>query len=237
MTTNSSVVLHRSEDRGPTNMGWLRSMHSFSFGGYYNPDMMGYRSLRVINDYRVAPGMGFGTHPHRDMEIFSYVLDGSLQHRDSMGNGATLRRGDVQLMSAGSGITHSEFNGSKSDPVHFLQIWIEPHTDGLAPTYQERHVSDDEKRGQWVTLMSPEGQNGSLTIQQDAVVSNTILRDGDELTLTLEDGRYGWLHVADGVVDVDGQSLGAGDALSFRGPVTMKIAAAEFGELLMFDLA
>jgi len=227
---------YSASDRGPTNLGWLESHHTFSFGHFRNPDRMGYRSLRVLNDDRVAPKGGFPPHPHRDMEIFSYVLSGALAHQDSMGNQRELRRGDLQLMSAGSGVTHSEFNPSSSEPTHFLQIWIEPSVLGAPPRYDEQHFSDDQKRATWVLMLSPDGRDGSVEIRQDARVYSTILEDTARI-VRLEEGRYGFLHVADGEVFFEGDRLLAGDSLAFEGPAEFEIRAAGYGEVLFFDLA
>lgn len=197
---------------------------------------MGYRSLRVLNDDRVAPNGGFQPHPHRDMEIFSYVLSGALAHKDSMGNQRELRRGDLQLMSAGSGVTHSEFNPSGTEPTHFLQIWIEPNVLRAQPRYDERHFSDDQKRAGWVTMLTPDGRDDSVQIRQDASVYSTIL-EGSTRTVRLAAGRYGFLHVADGEITLDGETLIAGDSWAFEGPAEFDIAASGFGEVLLFDLA
>ncbi|MBL8088423.1 MAG: pirin family protein [Chthonomonas sp.] len=237
MKVFANATIIRAEDRGTANRAWLVSHHSFSFGRYYNPERMGFRSLRVINDDFIAAGGGFGTHPHDNMEIFSYVLSGELEHQDSMGNKETLRRGDLQLMSAGSGITHSEYNPSKEQPIHMLQIWIEPRELNTKPTYDDRHWSDEDKLGKWLLMLSPDAEAGSMAIRQDAKVYSTILRDDQAIEVAVGDGRYGYLHVADGEVRVDGEVLKAGDALELTGPVSMNMSAAQFGELLFFDLA
>ncbi len=231
-----TFTIHRAADRMMSDLGWLKSAHTFSFGRHYDPNRMGYASLRVINDDRVQQGGGFGTHPHDNMEIFSYVLNGALNHRDSMGNEASLKRGDLQLMSAGSGITHSEFNGNPDGETHFLQIWIEPNVLNAEPTYQEAHFSDEDKTGVLRLMLSPDEAEGSLKIRQDARVYASILRDGQSLGFTLPAGRYGWLHVADGEITVDGQLLKAGDAVEF-GPTTLGLSSGSFGEFILFDLA
>ncbi len=231
------IEFRRSEDRGYADHGWLKSFHSFSFAGYYDPEHMGFGALRVVNDDRVAPGTGFGTHGHRDMEIISYVLDGALAHRDSMGNGSVIRPGDVQRMSAGTGVQHSEFNHQKDAPTHFLQIWIQPDRHGIAPGYEERHFSEADKRGRLRLIASPDGADGSVTVHQSARVYAGLF-DGDERTrLPLDAGRRAYVHVARGVVSVNGRRLVAGDAAKLVGEPAVELAAGEGAEVLVFDLA
>lgn len=232
----SQTTLRHAHERGVAEHGWLSSRHSFSFASYYDPRHMGFSDLRVINDDRVAPGAGFGTHPHRDMEIFSYVLGGALEHKDTMHNGSVIRPGDVQLMSAGTGVAHSEYNASKRDPVHFLQIWIVPARTGLAPRYQQRNVSEAEKRGKLRLILSPDGANGSLQIQQDTRVYAGLF-DGDERTrLQLPAERYAYVHLARGQLRINGQLLEAGDGLALRGVQQLDIDQGNDAEVLVFDL-
>src|SRR5690242_6764300 len=194
----SSMLIRRANERGYADHGWLRSFHTFSFADYYAPAHMGFRALRVINEDRVEGGKGFGTHPHRDMEIISYVLSGGLQHRDSMGTGSVIKPGDVQRMSAGTGVTHSEFNASPSELVHFLQIWIMPDRRGYAPGYEQKHFTEAERQGQLRLVASNDGRDGSLTIHQDARLYASLLAPGEPVTHDLAQGRYAWLHVARG---------------------------------------
>ena len=230
------MQVRKAADRGVAEHGWLSSRHTFSFADYRDPGQMGFSDLRVINEDHVAPGQGFGTHPHRDMEILSYVLEGALAHKDSMGTGAQIKPGDVQLMSAGSGVTHSEFNASKEAPVHFLQIWIVPDHTGGAPVYQQRHFSDADKRGRLRLIISPDGRAGSLRIQQDTQVYAGRF-DGDEsATLTLDENRHAYVHVARGRVELDGVKLEAGDGVRLRNPQTLQLAAGKAAEVLVFDL-
>jgi redox-sensitive bicupin YhaK (pirin superfamily) len=227
--------LRRAADRGHADHGWLRSAHTFSFADYHDPDHLGFFALRVINEDRVAPGGGFPTHRHADMEIVSYVLSGALRHRDSMGNGSVIRPGDVQRMSAGTGVAHSEYNASDTEPVHFLQIWLFPDRRGHAPGYEQIHVPDAEKRGGWRLVASSDGRDGSVTVHQDVALSAALL-DGDEaLSYALSPGRAAWLHVARGSVTVDGERLGPGDAAAFGGG-TVHLSAGEGAEVLLFDL-
>lgn len=229
-------VIRRSGERGYADHGWLRSFHSFSFAEYHDPQHMGFGPLRVINEDRVAPGMGFGTHGHRDMEIISYVLEGELAHRDSMGNGSVIRPGDVQRMSAGRGVQHSEFNHAKTLTTHFLQIWIVPNVTGIEPGYEEKRFEAAEKRGRLRLVASPDGADGSVTIHQDARMYAGLL-DGDEAaTLAVAPGRRVYVHVARGSVQVNGELLSAGDAAKITeiGRVTLMRGAA--AEVLVFDL-
>lgn len=238
MQTNATrITLRRSEDRGRADHGWLDARHSFSFASYYDPRHMGFRSLRVINQDRIAPGGGFPTHPHRDMEIFTYVLEGALEHRDSMGNGRALRPGQIQLMSAGSGVTHSEFNPSASEPLHLLQIWIEPHTRGLEPTYTEWEPGEAAAGRSKVLIISPDGRNGSASIRQDAEVYRLQLASGERSPHSLGEGRGLWLQVIRGEVRLDGETLRPGDAASAETPGDYEfVAGEEEVEALLFDL-
>jgi redox-sensitive bicupin YhaK (pirin superfamily) len=230
------IEIRKSEDRGPANHGWLQSQHSFSFADYHDPRHMGFGPLRVINEDRVAPGAGFGTHGHRDMEIISYVLDGALEHKDSMGTGSVLHYGDVQRMSAGSGVRHSEFNGSKTEPVHFLQIWIQPSAQGIAPSYEEKHFTAEEKQGRLRLVASGDGREGSVLIHQDAAIHAAILDGADLIAQPLAAGRLGYVHVIRGQVEVNGVALQGGDALKLSGEEAVVFANAEAAELLLFDL-
>lgn len=232
---NDMLELRRSMDRGRADHGWLDSRHTFSFADYYDADHMGFRALRVINEDRVQPGRGFGTHGHRDMEILSYVLEGTLAHRDSMGNGSTLQRGDVQRMSAGTGVLHSEFNPSEIEPVHFLQIWILPDRKGIEPSYGEKRFTDDDKRGRLRLIASPDGADGSVTIQANVRVYGTVLARGEAVTHVVPPGRHVWIQVAAGAVRAAGTALEAGDGASTSKPGEIPIEGR--GEVLVFDLA
>ena len=226
--------LRRSSERGHANHGWLDSYHSFSFADYYDPSHMGFGPLRVINEDRVQPGMGFGTHGHRDMEIISYVLEGSLGHKDSMGNGSTIVPGDVQRMSAGSGVRHSEYNYEKQGVTHFLQIWIEPNVTGIPPSYEQKHFEPADKRGRLRLIASSDGRGGSVTIHQDALVFAGLFDGGEAATYNLGE-RKGYLHVALGIISVNGHRLEAGDALKAGGG-TIELRDGERAEVLLFDL-
>ena len=223
-------------DRGHADHGWLDSHHTFSFAGYHDPRHMGFRALRVINDDTVAPGRGFDSHPHRDMEILSYVLDGALAHRDSMGTGSVIRTGDVQRMSAGTGVVHSEYNASSTDPVHFLQIWLIPARRGIAPGYEQRHYSAEDKAGRLRLVASPDGRDGSVTVHADAAVYAGIFDAGQTGELTLAPGRQAWVHVARGKVSVNGQQLADGDSLALTDEAAVRVEGIDRGELLVFDL-
>jgi hypothetical protein len=223
-----------SSERGHADHGWLDSYHTFSFADYYDPAHMGVSALRVINEDRVQPGRGFGTHGHRDMEIISYVLAGALAHRDSMGNGSTMRPGDVQRMSAGTGVLHSEYNQAANDVTHFLQIWIEPDTRGIAPSYEQKHFTDAEKRGRLRIVASSDGRDGSVTIRQDALVFAGLF-DGDERArYEVAPARVAYVHVVRGDVDVNGHRLGAGDAITTDADIA--IGEGHDAEVLLFDL-
>ena len=228
--------IRKSNERGHANHGWLDSWHTFSFADYYDPKHMGFRSLRVINQDRVAPGGGFGTHPHRNMEIFSYVLEGELEHKDSMGNGRTLSPGQIQLMSAGSGVTHSEFNPSANQPAHFLQIWIQPRSIGLTPSYTEWHPDSASENYRKVLFISADGRDGSATIHQDADVWRLRLGAGENVEHTLAEDRGLWLQMIRGEMIVDGRTLHAGDAISTESAGIWNIAATAESEALLFDL-
>lgn len=230
------TTIRKSNDRGHANHGWLDSWHTFSFADYYDPQHMGFRSLRVINQDRVAPGGGFGTHPHRNMEIFSYVLEGQLEHKDSMGNGRTLSPGQIQLMSAGSGVTHSEYNPSATQAAHFLQIWIQPRSTGLTPSYTEWHPDPAHANEQKVLVISSDGRDGSATIHQDADVWRLRLAAGESAEHTLAAERGLWLQVIHGEIVVDGKTLAAGDAISTETAGLWKITATTASEALLFDL-
>jgi hypothetical protein len=230
------IHLRPAHERGHTEIGWLDSYHSFSFGDYYDPKHIGFRALRVINDDRVAPGMGFGFHPHRDMEIITCVLDGALEHKDSLGNGSVIRPGDVQRMSAGAGILHSEFNASQTDPVHLLQIWILPEQKGLKPSYEQRMISVDEKRGRLRLMASRDGREGTVTVHQDVDWYAAVLAPGDEVTYELQRGRHVWVHVASGAVTLNGIALKAGDGAAASEEESITLRADEEAEGLLFDL-
>jgi redox-sensitive bicupin YhaK (pirin superfamily) len=229
--------LRTAAERGHANHGWLDTFHSFSFADYYDPAHMGFGALRVINEDRVQPGGGFGMHGHRDMEIITYPLAGKLEHKDSMGNGSVIVPGDVQRMSAGTGILHSEYNPSRDEPVHFLQIWIEPDVRGVAPTYEQRHVPADEKRARLRLIASPDGQDGSVRIHQNAQVFASLLDGDDRVGHELAKDRRAYVHVARGAVRVNGQALEAGDALAFSGESRVELDRARGAEVLLFDLA
>ena len=232
------MTLRRATERGHFDHGWLDTSHTFSFADYYDPRHMGFRALRVINEDRVKPGHGFGTHPHRDMEILSYVLSGALEHRDSMGTGSIIRPGELQRMSAGTGVLHSERNASTTAPVHFLQIWLLPSRKGLAPGYEQKAFDTAALAGQLRVVASPEGRDGSLTVNADAVVYAARLVGRESATHAVPKGRHAWVHVARGAVRLNGQILAAGDgaALSDEPAVTLEGEGGE-GELLLFDLA
>ena len=229
------AIRHASE-RAHANHGWLDSYHTFSFASYYDPEHMGFSDLRVINDDTVSPGGGFAAHGHRDMEIVSYVLEGTLEHKDSMGNGSVIRPGDVQRMSAGTGVRHSEFNHSKTDPVHFLQIWVLPEQTGLKPSYEQKAFSDEEKRGRLRLIGSRDGRDGSMTIHQDVDLYATRLNEGERVSHALEASRRGWIHVARGNVILNGRRLQAGDGVALAGPETLSLTGASQAEVLLFDM-
>jgi len=227
--------IRRAAERGYADHGWLRSFHTFSFADYYDPRHMGFGVLRVINEDRVQPGRGFGTHGHRDMEIVSYVLEGALGHKDSMGNGSTIRPGDVQRLSAGTGILHSEFNHEQAGVTHFLQIWIEPNVRGVAPSYEQRHFSDDDKRDRLCLIASPDGREGSVSIHQDALLFAGLFDGGASARHAFDKGRKGYVHVARGSVVANGLPLSAGDALK-TDEREVALANGRNAEVLLFDL-
>jgi redox-sensitive bicupin YhaK (pirin superfamily) len=232
------ITIRKSDDRGVGRHGWLTTHHTFSFANYYDPKQMGFRSLRVINEDTVAPGRGFGAHQHDNMEIVSIVLEGALAHRDSTGGDGILRRGEVQRMSAGTGVVHSEFNGSQSEPVHFFQIWIMPERGGIEPGYEQKLFPDEERRGQLRLLVSPDAENGALKIHQDARLYTTILDEGQSVAHDLASGRGAWIQVARGSVDVNGTTLNAGDGAQIEDESSLTITGgAAASELLLFDLA
>ena len=231
------IAVRPAEERGIANFGWLDSRHSFSFGHYYDPKHMGFGPLRVINEDRVRPGAGFDTHGHRDMEIISYVLEGALAHQDSIGTGSVIRPGDVQRMSAGSGIRHSEYNDSRDEPVHFLQIWLLPDEEGLTPSYEQKSFADDEKRGRLRLVASRDGRDGSVRIHQDADLYASLLDKDEAVSHALAAGRRGWIQVVRGGVEVNGQSLRAGDGAAASDLPTLEVKATVDGsEFLLFDL-
>lgn len=230
------LTLRPANERGHADHGWLDSHHTFSFADYYDPKHMGFRSLRVINDDRVQAGRGFGTHPHRDMEIVSYVLEGALEHRDSMGTGSVIRPGDVQRMSAGTGVTHSEFNASRSEPVHFLQIWLLPTHHGLPPSYEQKTFPGEDKQGRLRVVASPDGRDGSVTVHSDVVLHAGLFAQGESAELILVEGRHAWAHVARGNVRINGRELGPGDGAAISDETTVRVEGIDDSEVLIFDL-
>ncbi|MGV3719674.1 MAG: pirin family protein [Actinomycetota bacterium] len=231
------TTVRRSNQRGHADRGWLKSFHSFSFGDYYDPKNMGFRTLRVINEDWVKGGTGFGTHPHRDMEIVTYVLSGALAHQDSMGNASEIRPGDVQRMTAGSGVTHSEVNRSESETVHLLQIWLLPEAKGLTPSYEQKNFPAEEKQGRLRLVASRDGRDGAVTIHQDAELYSSLLEPGQSVTHSLAPGRHSWVQLIRGAVTVNGEALQAGDAAAVSNEGQVEIVGTEAAELLLFDLA
>ncbi len=232
------LAIRKATDRGISNFGWLDSRHTFSFGSYMDPRNMGFSDLRVINEDHVAPGAGFGTHGHRDMEIISYVIEGELAHKDSMGTGSVIRPGDVQRMSAGTGVTHSEMNASAENPVHFLQIWILPESKGLKPGYEQKHFAFETRQDQWKLVGSRDGRENSVTIHQDVSLYAATLSQGARISYDLAADRKAWLQVVEGSVQLDGQTLLAGDGLAFADLESLSIIGSESeAEVLLFDLA
>ncbi|HLS54952.1 MAG TPA: pirin family protein [Zeimonas sp.] len=231
------LTVRKSQDRGYADHGWLKSHHSFSFAGYYDPAHMGWGNLRVINEDRVAPGTGFGEHGHRDMEIISYVLSGELAHRDSMGNVEAIPPGDVQRMSAGTGVRHSEFNHAEGQTTHFLQIWIEPNVTGIAPGYEQKTIPATDKRGALRLVASPDGAQGSVTIHADAKLYAGLFDGSERAELALDPARKGYVHLVRGSLDVNGQRLGSGDAVLLDGESRIVLASGSDAEVLVFDLA
>ncbi|HEX4802952.1 MAG TPA: pirin family protein [Myxococcaceae bacterium] len=231
------ITVRRSEERGSANHGWLDTRFTFSFDQYHDPRFMGFRSLRVMNEDKVAPAAGFPTHPHRDMEIITYVLEGKLEHKDSLGTGAVILPGDGQRMTAGRGIRHSEFNPSKTEPVHLLQIWILPEQRGLEPSYEQKSFPESEKQGKLRLMASRDGADGSVRINQDAQLYGSLLSPGQQVTHGLGKGRYGWLQVARGAVELNGAKLNQGDGAAISDETTLTIKGTTDAEVLLFDLA
>jgi len=231
------LTIRRNDERGGAYHGWLDTKHTFSFAGYWDPEHMGFRALRVINEDRVTPGAGFPTHGHRDMEILSWVLEGALEHEDSMGHGSVVRPGELQRMSAGTGVRHSEYNGSDHEPLHFLQIWILPTRRGLEPSYEQRGFDDAELRDGWRLIASPDGADGSVTVHQDVRLYAARLDAGATRSFTREAGRHLWMHVARGAVEANGETMVAGDGASTSDLSELTVEASEDAEILLFDLA
>lgn len=230
------ITIRRAGERGYFDHGWLKTYHTFSFADYQDPKWMGFRPLRVINEDWVAPGIGFPSHSHRDMEIITYILEGELEHKDSMGNTARIRPGEVQRMTAGSGVTHSEFNPSKDKPVHLLQIWIFPETKNLTPGYEQKSYSREEKLNRWRLVASSSGEAGSVTIHQDAGVYSSILEKDQKLVYELTASRYAWIHLVRGAAVLNGQSLSVSDAAAVSGETRLELTAGQESEILLFDL-
>lgn len=230
------IVVRKAEERGHAHHGWLNTYHTFSFANYYDPNYLGFRSLRVINEDRVIAGAGFGTHGHRDMEIITYVLEGAIEHKDSIGNGSIIQPGEVQRMSAGTGILHSEFNPSKKDPVHFLQIWITPNENGISPSYEQQKFDLQNATGQ-LQLIAAHGKNGAVTVHQDMNLYAGILESGDRISYSLKPQRHAWIQVARGAVSVNGISLDTSDGAAISEESELTIEATEKAEVLLFDLA
>jgi redox-sensitive bicupin YhaK (pirin superfamily) len=229
--------IRRATDRGHADHGWLNSYHTFSFADYYDPNAMGFRALRVINEDRVAAGGGFPRHGHRDMEIISYVLSGALAHKDTTGTSSTIKPGDVQKMSAGTGVQHSEMNASKTEPVHFLQIWIIPDRQGHTPGYEQKSFTTDERQGKLRLVASPDGRDGSISIHQDATLSAGLFKPGERAAHAVSDKRFAWVQVARGTITINGEKLVAGDGLAAQGAGELTIEGVEDAEVLVFDLA
>ena len=230
------ITIRKANERGHFNHGWLNTYHTFSFDQYYDPRYMGFRVLRVINEDFVSAGRGFPMHAHRDMEIITYILEGALQHEDSMGNGSTIRPGDVQRMSAGTGVRHSEKNSSPTEAVHLLQIWILPHTVGLDPSYEQKAFTEDDRRNNLRLIASSDGKEGSVVIHQDASLYASIIEQGANVTHLMPETRYGWLQVARGAIDVNGEPADQGDGAVIVGESKIEIAARQPAEILLFDL-
>ncbi|NMF62660.1 pirin family protein [Brasilonema octagenarum] len=230
-------LIHDRNARGQTKIGWLDSHHTFSFGNFYDPNRMGFRSLRVINDDRVVPGTGFPTHGHRDMEILTYVLEGAVEHKDSLGNGSVILPGDAQIMSAGTGIMHSEYNPSETEPLHLLQIWILPDQQGLQPRYDQKTFPIEEKRGKLRLIGAKDGRDGAIIINQDVDLYTSILEPGDVINYHLKPNRYAWLQIAQGIVTLNGEELRAGDGVQMSGEEQLEISTNIGAEILLFDLA
>lgn len=231
------ITARPAAERGAIDLGWLDSKHTFSFGGYQNPAFMGFRSLRVINEDRVQPGQGFATHGHADMEIVSYIIEGALEHKDSIGNGSVMRAGEVQRMTAGTGVRHSEFNPSSDEPVHFLQLWILPEKNGLAPAYEQKNFSREDKHNVLRLIASPQGRDGSLTVHQSADIYASVLDKGEAVTHRFVNSRGGWIQVVSGVLDIDGVVLRAGDGAAVEDQPSLRLSPVDDAEVLLFDLA
>lgn len=231
------IDIIRSDSRGVADHGWLQSKHTFSFADYHNPSMMGFAKLRVVNEDWIEPGKGFGNHPHRDMEIVTYMIDGALEHKDSMGNGSVIRPGELQRMTAGTGVMHSEFNHSTDDKAHLLQIWILPERNGLEPGYEQKLFPSEEKSNRWRIVGSRDGRDGSLTIHQDVSLYSSELEADTGLEYTFDGRRHGFLHVVRGSIDIDGQQLVAGDAVATQDQELLSVRAVSSSELLLFDMA
>jgi len=232
------ITIRPSQERGKANFGWLDSKHTFSFGSYYDPNHIEFGNLRVINEDKVQPSKGFGTHSHKDMEIISYVLEGELEHKDSIGNGSVIRPGDVQRMSAGTGIAHSEFNASDTDTVHFLQIWIQPEQKGIQPSYEQKHFSEEEKQGKLKLVASGDGRDDSVKIHQDANLYVSLLNQGDRIQYTTDKNRSIWIQIARGLATINNQTVQAGDGIAITQETNLELVATENNtEILLFDLA
>ncbi|WP_017652816.1 pirin family protein [Fortiea contorta] len=237
MSQNTKThLIHDRNARGHAQLGWLDSYHTFSFGSFYDPHRMGFRSLRVINDDRIAPGAGFPTHSHENMEILTYVLSGAVEHKDSLGTGSVIRPGDAQIMSAGTGISHSEFNPSPTEALHLLQIWILPDQQGLAPRYEQKAFSRDEKHGKLRLIAAKDGRDGAVTIHQDVDLYASVLESGDVVNYRVQPGRYAWLQIAQGIVSLNGEELRAGDGVQISGEEQLEITTDISAEILLFDL-
>jgi quercetin 2,3-dioxygenase len=229
-------LIHDRNARGQTKIAWLDSYHTFSFGNFSDPNRMGFRSLRVINDDRIVPGAGFGTHGHRDMEILTYVLEGALEHKDSLGTGSVILPGEAQVMSAGTGITHSEYNHSQTEPVHFLQIWILPDEEGLKPRYEQKAFPIEEKRGKLRLIAAKDGRDGAVTIHQDVDLYTSVLEPGDVINYHVQPHRYAWLQIAQGIATLNGEELRAGDGVQINVEEQLEISTKVGAEILLFDL-
>jgi redox-sensitive bicupin YhaK (pirin superfamily) len=231
------IQVRKAEERGHFDFGWLNTYHTFSFGDYYDPRYMGFRSLRVINEDRVYPGRGFPTHGHRDMEIITYVLEGALEHKDSMGTGEVIRPGEVQKMSAGTGVRHSEYNHSESEPVHLLQIWIVPDETGIKPAYEQKRFEDEEKKNRLLLVGAPGGGNDLISIHQDARLYAALIDPSQQIVHEMDENRHAWVQVARGAVEVNGELLNQGDGAAISEEKLLSITASESSEILLFDLA
>lgn len=231
------ITLRPAKERGYANYGWLESNHTFSFANYYDPEHMGFRNLRVINEDRVAPGGGFDTHGHRDMEIITYILEGALEHKDSIGNGSIIKPGEIQKMSAGTGILHSEYNASQSDRVHLLQIWITPNQRGIAPNYQQQKIDLDQASGKFKLIAAPAGKNSDVTLTSDAEIYVSMLKPGDKVDYEIKPGRHGWLQVTRGAIKLNDLTLNTGDGAAISDIDKISLTAVENAEILLFDLS